>query len=124
MAVSVADKAFAEYVVELMESVGPVSFKSMFGGYGIYLDSLMFGLIADRVLYLKVDKESLPDFEAAGLSAFTYYKQNKPFKMSYYEAPEIALEDADEMNLWANKGYRAALRVAASKGLKKHGKTT
>ena len=124
MAVSAADKAFAEYVVEMMASVGPVTVKSMFGGYGIYLDGLMFGLIADRVLYLKVDKESTADFEAKGLIAFTYYKQNKPFKMSYYEAPETALEDADEMNLWANKGYCAALRAAASKGSKKHGKTT
>ncbi len=115
MPTSKADKEFAEYVVELMQSVGPVTVKGMFGGHGVFLDGLMFGLIADRELYLKVDKGSENDFISEGLEAFTYSKQGKPFKMSYYQAPEAALEDADEMNIWANKAYEAALRKKVKK---------
>lgn len=110
MSISKADEEFAEYIVELMQSIGPVTVKSMFGGHGVFLDGLMFGLIADRELYLKVDKESENDFISEGLEAFTYSKQGKPFKMSYYQAPEAALEDVEEMNVWANKAYSAALR--------------
>ena len=115
MPVSSEEKEFVTYVVELMESVGPVSAKGMFGGYGIFLDGLMFGLVADSILYLKVDKENENEFKAKGLEPFTYNKKGKEIKMTYYQAPEEALEDAEEMNSWANKAYGAALKAASKK---------
>lgn len=115
MPISKQDKEFAAYLVDLMQSVGPVRAKSMFGGHGLFLNDLMFGLVADKVLYLKVDANSEKDFIEMGLEAFTYYKKDKEFRMSYYQCPEEALEDSDEMNIWANKGYAAAIRAAAKK---------
>lgn len=109
------EKEFVSYVVDLMQSVGPVSAKGMFGGHGIFLDKLMFALVADGTLYLKVDKETIPEFEKKGLAAFSYIKNGKVFRMSYYQAPEEALEDVEEMNLWANKAYGAALRAGVKK---------
>ena len=109
------DNAFVSYVVELMQSMGPVRAKRMFGGHGIFLDDLMFALIADDVLYLKADNETENDFKAKGLDAFTYNKKDKILSMSYFQAPEEALEDNDEMKLWANKAYCAALRAASKK---------
>ena len=41
------EKEFTSYVVDLMQSIGPVNAKAMFGGYGIFLEGLMFGLVAD-----------------------------------------------------------------------------
>ena len=99
----------------LMQSIGSVKAKRMFGGHGIFLDRLMFGLIADSVLYLKADEETENEFKNKGLEAFTYTKKDKEFKMSYYQAPEEALENAEEMNSWANKAYGAALRAATKK---------
>ena len=109
------DNAFTAYVVELMQSIGPVRAKRMFGGHGIFLDDLMFGLIADNVLYLKTDDVTESEFKARDLEAFTYNKKDKILTMSYFQAPEEALEDSDEMNIWANKAYGAALRAAAKK---------
>jgi DNA transformation protein len=115
MPASKQDKEFVSYVVDLMQSIGPVHAKSMFGGHGIYLESLMFGLVANGILYLKSDKETENEFKAEGLEAFTYNKKGKEYKMSYYQAPEEALEDSEEMNAWANKAYDAALRAASKK---------
>jgi len=115
MSASSTEKEFVSYVVDLMQSVGPVNAKGMFGGHGIFLDGLMFALVADSVLYLKADKEIIPQFEQKGLDAFSYARQGKEFRMSYYQAPEEVLEDAEEMNVWANKAYGAALRAAAKK---------
>ena len=109
------EQEFTAYVVELMQSIGPVRAKRMFGGYGIFLEGLMFGLVADSVLYLKVDEQSMDEFAARGLEAFIHNKQGKEFKMSYYQAPEEALEDIEEMNAWANKAYCSALRAASKK---------
>jgi len=110
------DSEFADYVVEITQSIGPVYAKRMFGGHGIFLDGLMFGLIADKTLYLKADKESEPEFTDLDLEAFSYNKNGKQMKMSYFQAPEEALENMDLMNVWANKAYSAALRAAMKKG--------
>ena len=98
MPASSEEKKFVTYVVELMQSMGPVRAKSMFGGHGIFLEDLMFALVADSILYLKVDNETEDEFKSRGLEAFTYHKKGKDFKMSYYQAPEEALEDGEEMN--------------------------
>ena len=115
MPTSSVEKEFVSYVVELMQSIGPVRAIGMFGGHGIFLEELMFGLVADSILYFKSDKETENEFKDKGLEAFTYYKKGKEFKMSYFQAPEEALEDGEEMNLWANKAYSAALRAASKK---------
>jgi len=98
-----------------MQSIGPVHAKSMFGGHGIFLNGFMFGLVADSILYLKVDNESKSEFIAKGLEAFTYKKNEKELKMSYYQAPEEALEDVDEMRFWANTAYASAIKTSSKK---------
>ena len=115
MQTSETEKEFALYVVELMQSIGPVRYKKMFGGYGIFLEDLMFGLVANNILYLKVDKETENAFKEKGLEAFTYDKKGKKINLSYFQAPEETLEDSNEMNVWANEAYLTALRVAENK---------
>jgi len=115
MPASKEEKEFVSYVVELMQSVGSVRAKGMFGGHGIYLEGLMFGLVADSVLYLKADKETENEFKDRGLEAFAYNKKGKEYRMSYYQAPEEVLEDVEEMSIWVNKAYGAALKAASKK---------
>lgn len=115
MAVSNAEKEYARYIVDLMQSIGPVYSKKMFGGYGIFLDGLMFALIANGTLYLKADKETESDFNQRGLEAFSYQKQGKEFKLSYFQAPEESLDNIEEMRDWANKAYDVAIKAAKNK---------
>ena len=110
-------------VVELCQSMGPVSSRKMFGGYGLFLNGLMFGLIADSCLYFKVDEQSKPEFVSRDLEPFYYSKNGKDYAMSYFQAPEEALEDPEEMNTWGNIGYGAALRAAAGKKARPSRKT-
>lgn len=112
-------KEFVNYVVELMQGIGPVYHKRMFGGYGIFLEGLMLGLIADNELYLKADDQNSEDFQALDLEPFVYNKQGKPMRMSYYQAPEQALEDSETMIQWAASAYQAAVRAAQRKSPRK-----
>ena len=118
MPASLPDKELVSHVVDLMQSIGPVYAKSMFGGHGIFLDGLMFALVADSVLYLKVDTETVNEFIDRDLDAFTYYKKGKQLKMGYYQAPDEILDDSEIMNLWANNAYSVALRAAIIKNKK------
>lgn len=90
----------------------------MFGGHGIFLDGLMFALIADGVLYLKTDEKTVDDFISRGLGAFTYISKNKTISLSYHQAPEEVFEDDEEMRLWAGKALKTALNAAAGKRTK------
>jgi DNA transformation protein len=114
---------FVEYLLELLEPFGHVKAKAMFGGFGLYRRDLMFGLVADDTLYLKVDEQSRPEFESKGLSPFVYKMKGKEFSMSYYKAPDEVSEDPAEMAQWAHKAYDAALRAAQKKALKKSKKS-
>ena len=110
---------FVTHVLDLLEPLGPVSARRMFGGYGIYLDRTMFALVADDTLYLKVDDDSRGELEAAGLEPFRYWKKGKSYQMSYHAAPEDALEDAELLRDWARKGVDAAMRAARPKSNRK-----
>lgn len=102
---------FVNHLLDLLEPLGPVSARRMFGGHGIYLDRTMFALVADDTLYLKVDDETRAEFDAAGLEPFHYARQGKSYQMSYHAAPEDALEDAELLRDWARKAVDAAMRA-------------
>lgn len=116
MAVSLEYKAFLE---DQFERFGSVTIRPMFGGAGIFRDGVMFGLVANETLYLKAGDENRDDFEARGMSPFTYHGKSKPVSMSYYEVPIDVLEDAQDLKAWADKALGTALAAARKKSAKK-----
>ena len=101
---------YTEFLQEVFEQFGPVTVRKMFGGYGIYYSGLMFGLVSDERVYLKVDSGNTRFFEERGLGPFEYSRGGKTVKMSFFLAPEEILDDREEAALWAERSYRAALR--------------
>jgi len=107
---------FIDYLKDQLEDFGPFDVRSMFGGAGLFRDNLMFALIANETLYLKVDDRNRPDFEAAGTSPFTYARGDREGSLkSYYEAPADILEDPADLADWARKAFDAALAGAKAK---------
>ena len=107
---------FTDFLIEQMAGFGRVSARRMFGAAGLYRDGIIFAIVADEVLYLRVDGDSRGAFEAEGLDSFTYRTSAGDITvMSYKRAPERCLEDPDEMTDWCRKAYEAALRVRKAK---------
>ena len=104
---------YVEFLCELLGGPDRVSARRMFGGHGIYHDGLMFGLVADGRLYLKVDAHSRAQFEAAGCQPFVYAGKGKPISMSYFGVPDDALDSAEAMSPWSRLAADAALRKAS-----------
>ncbi len=101
---------FGEYLEDQFREFGAIHIRRMFGGHGVFHDGLMIGLVADEQLYLKTDAETVRRFEELDLPQFGYSKGDKRVGMSYYLAPEDALDDPTEMREWAELAYQAALR--------------
>lgn len=106
---------FQAYLHDQFAPFGPIAIRRMFGGAGIFRDGLMFGLIADESLYLKVDDSNRADFEHAGMRPFTYTRKSKPASLGYYEVPADILEDPQELCDWAERAFAVALAAARKK---------
>lgn len=106
---------YVEYLKEVFNEFGPIQPRRMFGGYGIFYKGLMFGLVADDSLYLKTDEKISPHFTERELEQFSYEKQGKAFKMSYFMAPEEIFDDPEEAKIWADRSYAAAVRSSKPK---------
>mgnify|MGYP003433341987 FL=1 len=115
MAVS---QGYLDYILDQLRVIGPVHAKRMFGGVGLYLEGVFFGLIAGDVLYFKVDDSNKPDYAAAGMEPFRPYGKGS-YAMSYFAVPEDVLEDEDLLKAWAYKALEASLRKPSTKKRKK-----
>ncbi len=107
---------YREYVRDLFTAFGAIRIRSMFGGAGIFRDDLMFGLIIDDQIYLKVDDHNRADFEDAGQGPFLYERKNgRTMAMSYYLIPDSLYDDTEELAQWAGNAFAAAQRGARKK---------
>ncbi|MSO70659.1 MAG: TfoX family protein [Alphaproteobacteria bacterium] len=102
------------HVLELLEPFG-VRARRMFGGVGLYRGELMFALIWQDALYLKTDDTNRPSLLAAGSAPFVYVQRGKKVTMSYYQAPEEALDSAEALRPWAKGALAAAQRARLGK---------
>lgn len=102
--------SFRSFVEDQLERVVPVRTRSMFGGVGIWTGDLFFALVADDVLYLKVDDETRGAYEERGLSSFRPWGPDG-VEMSYREIPADLLEDADALRPWVEDAVEVAARA-------------
>ena len=93
---------YIEYVLDQLSHWRNVSARKMFGGVGLFSDGRMFGLIADDVVYLKVDDSNREQFNEAGSSRFKPYP-DKPTNMSYFEVPTDILEEPERFEKWSEE---------------------
>lgn len=105
---------------QLSRAIPGIRARSMFGGVGIYSGQLFFALIADDVLYFKVDESTRPDYEARGMGPF------RPFgdeggTMKYYQLPEDLLEDPEALRPWAEKAVAIAGQKKARRPSRRRG---
>jgi DNA transformation protein len=99
---------YLQYVLEQLGGLAHVSSRRMFGGIGLYCDGVFFGLIDNDTLFFKVDDSNRPDYVARGMAAFRPFPDRPDQSTSYFEVPADALEDRDELAVWARKSVLAA----------------
>jgi DNA transformation protein and related proteins len=104
-----------EFIVELFAPFGPVTVRRLFGGAGLFCEGLMFGLVFDGAIFLKVDDASIPDFEREGSVPFVYTRAKSAGRvgrhsLSYWRLPERLYDDPEDLVSWARRAFAIAER--------------
>jgi DNA transformation protein and related proteins len=111
-------KEFVREITELLSPLGTVRSKSMFGGWGFYVNEHFIAIIADEALYFKTDGSTALDYIAAGMEPFTYETKAGRHTMNYYQVPESAMERPGALLPWAKAALGVALRAPKKKSAK------
>lgn len=93
------------FVTDLFADLGPLTTRKMFGGLGIYLDGVIFGLMrSDGALLLKGAGDMAKTFDAENWVRWTYQRKNGAHSaMPYWEMPDDLRDDPDAACTWARR---------------------
>ena len=112
----VASDSFAEFLREQLAPLGRVTLRRMFGKTGVFCDGVMFGMVTEDTLYLRVDDHNRATFkEAESFPPLSYEKKGSTIDLSFWRAPERLLDEPDELVTWAREALAAARRVAGQR---------
>lgn len=112
----VASPSFAGFLHEQLAPLGRLSLRRMFGKTGVFCDGVMFAMVADDTLYLRVDDHNREGLsEAAGYPPLNYEKQGKSIDLAFWRAPERLMDDQEELLRWSRLALEAAHRVATQR---------
>jgi DNA transformation protein len=104
------EDSYRDFVLDQLRSLEGLSCRSMFGGYGLYLEADFFGILHDGRLYFKTDETTRANYRNRGMGPFA--PSEKQVLKSYYEVPEEIVEDQEQLVTWAKE-------AAARRGMKK-----
>ena len=106
------DDSFVEFICDQLADFAIITYKAMFGGYGLYCGDAFFGIVFDGHLYFKTDDSTRPKYESWDSEPFQPSAQQK--LRNYYEVPVDIIENADELVEWAEESYNVATRAIDS----------
>ena len=112
----VASDSFAEFLREQLAPMGPVTLRRMFGKTGVFCGGVMFGMVTENMLYLRVDEHNRATFrEAESQPPLDYKKGGVMIDLAFWRVPERLFDEPDELVTWARAALAAARRVAAKR---------
>ncbi len=83
--------------MKLFATLGKVKSRSMFGGFGIFVDETMFALVVNDHLHIRGDKTSEQRFKQLGFTPYVYKKRGFPVVTKYFALPEEYWQNTDKI---------------------------
>lgn len=102
---------FTAFILDQLYPLQAISIRKMFGAECLFRYGKMFAIIENNQLYIKANEKNKEYFIRENCLQFSYTTTRKSQKMvvylSYYQIPEIALEEADQLKYWVKLGFEA-----------------
>jgi len=90
-----SDQHFVDFIIDQVNSSGRVTYKKMFGEYGLYFDIKLFALVCDNKLFIKPT--------SAGRAFIGNVTEAPPYPGA---KPSFLIEDKLEDSDWLNELIR------------------
>ncbi len=94
---------FTDFVTDQLQGLEGLEIKHMFGGSGLYLKKIFFGILFSGKLYFKTHPQTIAKYRREKSKPFVYAKKGKKIirLKNYYEVPVDILEDRAQLKTWA-----------------------
>lgn len=101
---------FVEYAAEQMQEAGEITYRKMFGEYGIYCDGTFFATICDNQLFFKITE--------GGRKLWPELREGIPYAGA---KPHFLIEELEDRELLAKLVQTTCRELPAPKRKKKEG---
>ncbi|PWI35379.1 DNA transformation protein [Vibrio albus] len=91
------DKPVLKNSLRLFQQFGQVKSRSMFGGFGIFVDETMFALVVNDALHIRSCQLTTEQFKDAGYEPYVYKKRGFPVVTKYFALPDGMWDTPDEI---------------------------
>ena len=102
---------------DLFAEFGSITLRRFFGGEGICVDDIMFGIIFGERVYLKTNDETRQAFLAEDCPPFTFEKADETIVTGWFAIPDRLYDEPGELARWAQQALAAA--AGSETGMKK-----
>lgn len=103
---------FTLRTIQQLEAARPVRTRKMFGGLGIYLGEVFFGVCDDDRTYFKVDDHTIEAYESRNMGP---WRMGGQINDHYREAPGDIMADPAQLGEWIDAAVEVALRKKPKK---------
>ncbi|ANI28776.1 DNA transformation protein tfoX [Yersinia entomophaga] len=88
--------------------LGPITFRSQFGGYGLLANGIMFALVSEGEMYLRANERTEYTFKTYGMCCLVYSKRGIPVTLRYYWITPELWQDESNLSAFAQLAYQGA----------------
>ncbi|MDV7102990.1 TfoX/Sxy family DNA transformation protein [Vibrio sp. TH_r3] len=108
------DKPVLKNSLELFATFGKVKSRSMFGGFGVFVDDTMFALVVKNALHIRCCEALNQRFTQQAYQPYVYKKRGFPVVTKYFQLPEDLWGNTDDILHIANIALDAARKEKQS----------
>ncbi|CAH0525586.1 TfoX/Sxy family DNA transformation protein [Vibrio hippocampi] len=102
------DKPILTNSMKLFSEIGVVKSRSMFGGFGIFIDDTMFALVVNDRIHIRADKSTATKFQQLAYHPYVYQKRGFPVVTNYFALPDAYWQTPEKIIEYAKEALQVA----------------
>lgn len=113
------EDSFVAFLIDQLAHLPEIRARRMFGGHGLYMGEVFFGIVHRGRLYFRTTPETRREYRRRG---------SRPFRVSakqtlrrYLEVPADVIEDRDLLGRWVRESVRGADEARRMPAGRSHG---
>lgn len=105
------NKEFINFIIEKLDNWKYINNRTVFGGEGLFVGSIMFCLIQKRTIYMVVDEKSVLKYKEMQSKPFVHgITSNTKDYSTLFSLPDSILLNREKFIEWANESYQIGKR--------------